>query len=299
MSPVQPVSRKASEPALKVSDEPAGSAETGGRRRRNSADRAALRRLASARSSNACERRQETDTRSRRNENTTTCSRPPKRLEDKVTKLKDAKGASNAAMERADKVEPERFKGIVTMYETSKAKDAAEVLRPPRHEDPRELFNRFQPRNREILAQMSPDDHERLTVRSSPAGRSKAQNARLHQLPRRRSKASQPELSRTDSTRTNRKSHTMPMSRSRSLAEAEISVQRLIEGLLHRGDVTTPSRVLRKIPRWHASVADRRCRTRSPTRSRSIGVLRSPSTARSTTYRRSQEIRGPRAVEFD
>ena len=119
---------KSSEPALKVSDKPpdppklevAGAAiplEPG--RIASPGERAVLERLQT--------RRQELDTRSREMEmRENLLKAAEKRLEDKVTELKDAEGRVNTAMGTRDKVEAERFKGIVSMYENMKPKDAAE-----------------------------------------------------------------------------------------------------------------------------------------------------------------------------
>ena len=51
-----------------------------------------------------------------------------RRMEDKVTELKDTEGRVNTAMGTRDKIGTERFKSIVSMYENMKSKDAARIF---------------------------------------------------------------------------------------------------------------------------------------------------------------------------
>ena len=75
------------------------------------------------------ERRKELDTRGRELEmRESLLKATEKRLDAKVTELKDVEARVNTAMGNRDKAEAQRFKSIVTMYENMKAKDAARIF---------------------------------------------------------------------------------------------------------------------------------------------------------------------------
>ena len=178
---------KASEPALKVSDKPpdapklevAGAAiplEPG--RIASPGERAVLERLQT--------RRQELDTRSREMEmRENLLKAAEKRLEDKVAELKDAEGRVNTAMGTRDKVEAERFKGIVSMYENMKPKDAARIFDRLDMKILVDVSTQIKPQKMsEILAQMSPDNAERLTVELANRASAKPKTQNPDQLPK-------------------------------------------------------------------------------------------------------------------
>ena len=181
------VEEKPSEPALKVSDKPpespklevAGAAiplEPG--RIAPPGERAVLERLQS--------RRQELDTRSREMEmRESLLKAAEKRLEDKVAELKDAEGRVNTAMGTRDKVEADRFKSIVSMYENMKAKDAARIFDRLDMRILVEVSTQINPRKMsEILAQMSPDNAEHLTVELANRASAKPKTQSPDQLPK-------------------------------------------------------------------------------------------------------------------
>lgn len=158
---------KSSDPALKVSDKPpdptklevAGAAiplEPG--RIASPGERAVLERLQS--------RRQELDTRNRELEmRENLLKAAEKRVEAKVAELKGTESRVNTAMGTRDKVEAERFKSIVTMYENMKSKDAARIFDRLDMKILVDVSTQMNPRKMsEILGQMSPDAAERLTV---------------------------------------------------------------------------------------------------------------------------------------
>src|SRR5689334_8083131 len=158
---------KPSEPALKVSDKPpeapklevAGAAiplEPG--RIASPGERAILERLQT--------RRQELDTRNRELEmRENLIKAAEKRLEDKVVELKDTESRVNTAMGTRDKMEVQRFKSIVSMYENMKSKDAARIFDRLDMKILVEVSTQINPRKMsEILGQMSSDMAERLTV---------------------------------------------------------------------------------------------------------------------------------------
>src|SRR5262249_25639403 len=124
------VEDKPSTPALKVTEKPpestklevAGAAvplEPG--RIASPGERAVLERLQT--------RRQELETRNRELEmRESLLKAAEKRLEEKVTELKDTENRVNTALGTRDKMGTERFKNVVSMYENMKAKDAARIF---------------------------------------------------------------------------------------------------------------------------------------------------------------------------
>jgi flagellar motility protein MotE (MotC chaperone) len=88
-----------------------------------------------------------------------------KRIESKVDEMKAIESRSAAANDQKSEADNARFKGIVTMYEAMKPKDAAKVF--DRLEMPVliEIATQIAPRKMsDIMGQMSPDAAERLTV---------------------------------------------------------------------------------------------------------------------------------------
>ena len=88
-----------------------------------------------------------------------------KRLEAKVTELKDTEVRIDTATGNRNKAEAARFKGIVAMYENMKPKDAARIFDRLDQKILVDVATQINPRKMsDILAQMSPDAAERLTV---------------------------------------------------------------------------------------------------------------------------------------
>ena len=88
-----------------------------------------------------------------------------KRIESRVEELKAVESRISTASEQKSEADAARFKGIVTMYEAMKPKDAAKVF--DRLEMPVliEIASQIAPRKMsEVLGQMSPEAAERLTV---------------------------------------------------------------------------------------------------------------------------------------
>jgi flagellar motility protein MotE (MotC chaperone) len=88
-----------------------------------------------------------------------------KRIESKVEEMKAVQSRISAANEQKAEADNARFKGIVTMYESMKPKDAAKVF--DRLEMPVliEIASQIAPRKMsDILGLMQPDAAERLTV---------------------------------------------------------------------------------------------------------------------------------------
>jgi flagellar motility protein MotE (MotC chaperone) len=88
-----------------------------------------------------------------------------KRIESRVDEMKAIEAKTSAANDQKAEAENARFKGIVTMYESMKPKDAARVF--DRLEMPVliEIASQIAPRKMsDILGLMSPEAAERLTV---------------------------------------------------------------------------------------------------------------------------------------
>ncbi|HEX5507397.1 MAG TPA: flagellar protein FlbB [Pseudolabrys sp.] len=88
-----------------------------------------------------------------------------KRVEARVEELKDIKTRVDTATESQDKAGQDRFKSIVTMYENMKAKDAARIFDRLDLRILVQVVTLINPRKMsDILAQMTPEAAERLTV---------------------------------------------------------------------------------------------------------------------------------------
>ena len=99
-----------------------------------------------------------------------------KRVESKVAELKDVEARVKTAMGDRDQAEEKRFKSIISMYENMKPKDAARIFDRLDMKILVEVSTHMNPRGMsEILANMSPDAAERLTVEL--ANRARAQPA--------------------------------------------------------------------------------------------------------------------------
>jgi flagellar motility protein MotE (MotC chaperone) len=108
-----------------------------------------------------------------------------KRLEAKVSELRSTESRVNTAMGTRDKVEAERFKGIITMYENMKSKDAARIFDRLDMRILVEVSTQMNPRKMsEILGQMSPDAAERLTVELANRASAQPKTQSPDQLPK-------------------------------------------------------------------------------------------------------------------
>jgi flagellar motility protein MotE (MotC chaperone) len=124
----------------------------------SASERAILERLQS--------RRQELDARAREIDiRESLLKEAEKRIESKVEEMKAIESRTAAVNDQKNEAENARFKGLVTMYEGMRPKDAAKVF--DRLEMPVliEIASQIAPRKMsDIMGQMSPDAAERLTV---------------------------------------------------------------------------------------------------------------------------------------
>jgi flagellar motility protein MotE (MotC chaperone) len=112
------------------------------------------------------ERRQEIDARARELEIRDGLLKAAEmRLEARLTELKEMEARVNAAMQAKEDSDNARFKGIVTMYENMKPKDAAKIFDRLDIGILVQMSNLMNPRKMsDILGQMSAETAERLTV---------------------------------------------------------------------------------------------------------------------------------------
>jgi flagellar motility protein MotE (MotC chaperone) len=105
-----------------------------------------------------------------------------RRVEARVAELKDLETRIKSAIEQRDQGELTRFKSIVAMYENMKPKEASRIFERLDLKILVDVATQINPRKMsEILAQMSPESAERLTVEL--ASRSAAKKATADVLP--------------------------------------------------------------------------------------------------------------------
>jgi flagellar motility protein MotE (MotC chaperone) len=160
---------KAEAPATKPAEPPAA-APPEPPKQVSAAERAILEKLQ--------ERRQELDARSRELEMRENMLKTEEQKLDQrdpgANKDTDARG--NAAAKKDD-IEQARFKGLITMYETMKPKDAAKIFDRLDMKVLLDMASQIKPqRMSEILALMSAEAAERLTVEMATRGSDKSNN---------------------------------------------------------------------------------------------------------------------------
>jgi flagellar motility protein MotE (MotC chaperone) len=107
------------------------------------------------------------------------------RVQAKVTELKEVEKQVKSAEGGRDKAEAGRFKDIITMYENMKAKDAARIFNRLDMKTLVEVSTKMKPRAMSsILAQMSPDAAEHLTVELATLAGGTPQKQAPKQLPK-------------------------------------------------------------------------------------------------------------------
>jgi flagellar motility protein MotE (MotC chaperone) len=135
-----------------------------GMRPPSAAERALLERLQ--------ERRQELDARARELDlRETLLKAAEKKLESQAAAQKADEANGGSPSKRKEEAEAARLKGLVTMYETMKPKDAAKIFDRLDTKVLLDMASHIKPqRMSEIMAQMSPENAERLTVELASRG---------------------------------------------------------------------------------------------------------------------------------
>jgi flagellar motility protein MotE (MotC chaperone) len=110
-----------------------------------------------------------------------------KRMDAKLAELKDVEAQIKAATLQKDDAEKARLKGLVTMYENMKPRDAAKIFDGLDPNVLLEVAAEINPRTMaDIAAQMSPDVAQRLTVELADKAQNqvKAGDASVADLPK-------------------------------------------------------------------------------------------------------------------
>jgi flagellar motility protein MotE (MotC chaperone) len=108
-----------------------------------------------------------------------------KRLEAKVAELKGVETRVNTVMGNRDQLEAKRLKSIVEMYENMKPKEAARIFERLDMKILVDVSIQINPRKMsEILAQMTPDAAERLTVELARRATGLPKSQKLDELPK-------------------------------------------------------------------------------------------------------------------
>jgi flagellar motility protein MotE (MotC chaperone) len=124
------------------------------------------------------ERREELDTRGRELDiRESLIQGAEKRMDAKLAEIKDIESRIKVETGQKDDAEAARLKGLVTMYENMKARDAAKIFNGLDTNVLIEVASQIKPQvMAEILAQMSPDVAERLTVELASKAQQTQQN---------------------------------------------------------------------------------------------------------------------------
>ena len=133
------------------------------------------------------ERRQELDARTRELDiRESLIQAAEKRMEGHLAELKETEQHIKDATQQRDDADAARFKGLVTMYENMKPRDAAKIFDRLDIGVLIEMASKIKPQvMSDILAQMSPDIAQRLTVElASKAQDSKQANNNPNELPK-------------------------------------------------------------------------------------------------------------------
>jgi flagellar motility protein MotE (MotC chaperone) len=106
-----------------------------------------------------------------------------KRLEGRIDELKDLEARVNNMMQQRDESDATRFKNVVTMYENMKPKDAAKIFDLLDLKILVEVATQISARRMsDIVAQMSPDAAQRLTVELAARSNTKERAADLPKI---------------------------------------------------------------------------------------------------------------------
>jgi flagellar motility protein MotE (MotC chaperone) len=106
-----------------------------------------------------------------------------KRIEARIAELKDLEARVAAAVQQKDESEAARFKNLITMYENMKAKDAAKIFDRLDLRILVDVATQLNPRRMsDILAQMTAESAEHLTVELATRAANKDKTAQLPKI---------------------------------------------------------------------------------------------------------------------
>jgi len=132
------------------------------------------------------ERRQELDTRARELDiRESLIKAAEKRMEGQLAELKATEARITVATQQKDEAQAARFKGLVTMYENMKPRDAAKIFDRLDTGVLLEVVSKIEPRKMaDILALMSPDAAQHLTVELASQAQQVKQSSDPNALPK-------------------------------------------------------------------------------------------------------------------
>ena len=132
------------------------------------------------------QRRQELDARARELDiRESLIKAAEKRIEGQLAELKETESRITTETEQRDAAQAARFKGLVTMYENMKPRDAAKIFDRLDTGVLLEVASKIEPRHMaDILAQMSPDAAQHLTVELASQAQQVKPNASPSDLPK-------------------------------------------------------------------------------------------------------------------
>jgi flagellar motility protein MotE (MotC chaperone) len=114
-------------------------------------------------------------------------------MEGQLAELKEVEGRISVETQQKDDAQAARFKGLVTMYENMKPRDAAKIFDRLESGVLLQVASKINPRQMsEILAQMQPDMAERLTVELASQAQQVKQGGGTAGLPKIQGQAATP-----------------------------------------------------------------------------------------------------------
>ena len=141
------------------------------------------------------ERRQELDTRARELDiRESLIKAAEKRMEGQLAEIKETEARIKVATQQKDDAQAARFKGLVTMYENMKPRDAAKIFDRLEIGVLLEVASKIEPRKMaDIMAQMSPDTAAAPDRRArQPERRTASPTAAVRRPACRKSRANRP-----------------------------------------------------------------------------------------------------------
>lgn len=107
------------------------------------------------------------------------------RLEARIEELRQMEANINATVQKKDEAEATRFRGLITMYEGMKAKEAARIFDRLDLRVLLDVASQIAPRRMsEIMAQMTPEAAERLTVELASRAANNNRSPSPNELPK-------------------------------------------------------------------------------------------------------------------
>jgi flagellar motility protein MotE (MotC chaperone) len=110
-----------------------------------------------------------------------------------LAEIKEVEGRIKTETVQKDKAEADRFKGLVTMYESMKARDAAKIFNGLDMDVLIKVASAMNPRTMaDIMAQMTPDVAQRLTIALASKAQGPTKTEGLAELPKIEGKPTMP-----------------------------------------------------------------------------------------------------------